>query len=162
MLIALVLLLAPLQAVPDRFEEEKVWAEFSRSPARPGAAQTLVQIASAAPDGPGGRIGYILRRTVTRPDGVVVDWAESRNCPAIRRVMIAMRRIRPPRPNPFGLDDRIVVIGDGISYRLRAPSRWNDYVTFTSNTDTPLARWVEKSLAALAPCWSPKRPAETL
>ena len=133
------------------------WATFTREGALSHQAITV----EAATDGvdPGSkRLEYKLRRTERSLDSVEVKWANSRRCPAIRPVLAGMRDLAPPRLSPPGIGDGPTeVILDGVFYSLSAPAGYGGAearVTVSSNVGTPLAAWVDKSLAALDRCWS--------
>jgi hypothetical protein len=102
---------------------------------------------------------YWVRRTTKRPrQWVEVSSTDSVRCPAILTMLRSMRDLPAPRPAPPPPPDNddIVVTADGVGYELHAPvaSAGMD-VTLSSNTGTPLAAWVEQSLAALGPCLPP-------
>lgn len=142
---------------PDAFDKA-IWAQFSRSPALRHET-TTVQIATNDASTLDKPYTYLLRRRVTGLRGTVTDWIDSRNCPAVREVLTTMRSLEMPSAQPDDSDVAIPVMGDGIDYSLRAPSSWSfGAVTISANIGTPLAAWVETSLTALAPCWTPKRP----
>jgi hypothetical protein len=72
-----------------------------------------------------------------------------------------------PRVSVLGLEnDEIIITGDGVRYRLVASAEYPGKSAYDfeiqSNSDTPLARWVDNSLRSLEPCWTttPPRPAQ--
>jgi hypothetical protein len=64
-----------------------------------------------------------------------------------------------PMPVPdlpwFGNEPQEMTL-DGAGYRLSTRALYSgkmSEVVVQSNVDTPLARWIDQTLAALAPCW---------
>jgi hypothetical protein len=154
----LIATLALLAAQP--WPADDGWARFS---AHQQLARIEVDVAIGTMPGPTskGDLVYWVRRTTKRPD----QWPEiartdSIRCPAILAMVRSMRDIPAPRPVPPMLDGAdIVVTADGVSYELQAPAaypgRGTGVMTISSNVGTPLAAWVEHSLAALGQCLPP-------
>ena len=138
------------------------WAEFSKSPALRRVSER-VQIGTLG--SVRGQLHYWLRRTVTEADRKTVTWTDSRTCAAVRPMLSSMQDLSTPRPAPYGFDDGGEITLDGVGYMLRTPARYGSGaadLTLRSNVNTPLARWVEQSLAALAPCWKIRAPERTI
>ena len=130
------------------------WASLSRAGALSRVSETIDIATGDAQRSPVFR--YRLRLTVARPNGTVaISWIDSAACPAVRPVIAGMRDIPMPRPAPYGVgDEQRFIVLDGASYSLTTPS--NDpsgTLTITSNIGSSLAKWVDASFAALAPCW---------
>jgi hypothetical protein len=131
---------------------------FSRAPAMGGGETQRVGICRD----PDGRPGdFLFQRSAGRRDAApVTTYATSRACPAALRQLIALESLELPRPNVPGLGDELQTITmDGVTYRLEGlglygPASAN--FTLESNVGTPLARWIEGTLATLAPCWRPR------
>lgn len=111
---------------------------------------------------------WIIRRATGDPTGqTALLWADSRTCPAVRDVLIAMEDMAPPRPHLSGLraePERIVIVGDGAQVVFR--SRWSQagsegaavQLQVQGNVNAPHAIWWEQSVEALADCWTPEAP----
>ncbi|GAA0296848.1 hypothetical protein GCM10009087_03300 [Sphingomonas oligophenolica] len=134
------------------------WARFSAHQAR---SRIAVDVAIGTTRSASGKPVYWVRRTTKRPG----QWAEvsrtdSVRCPAVLTMLRSMRDLPAPRPAPPLLDNAdIVVTADGTGYELHAPAAYpgkgEGEMTLSSNIGTPLADWVERSLAALRPCLPP-------
>lgn len=102
---------------------------------------------------------YWVRRSTRRPrQWVEVSSTDSVRCPAILAMVQSMRDLPAPRPAPPPPSDSsdIVATADGTGYELNAPTASPGVeMTLSSNVGTPLADWVERSLAALGPCLPP-------
>lgn len=162
MLLALALQVASVPPAPRDGFAERAFAHFSRSPALAHASETVDVAIVYAPYSTASA-DYTMRLTRRRfqqPD--VILWADSRSCPAMRPVLDAMRAVASPHPQVPGIDPYGDIIVDGAGYRLTATARFDNGqdgdLTYRSNIGTPLAAWVDKSLAALARCWSAVEP----
>jgi hypothetical protein len=176
MLIALALQAASLQEPRDVFAD-RAWGHFSRSPTMGGVIERVdVATATIAPSTKA--LAYTMRLTRRRlgqPDGML--WADSSRCPAMLPVLRAMQALPPPRPSVPGLEPNPGAdMVDGVAYLLRVPAHFagggdkvrtrfafgssDGQMWFSSNLGTPLADWVDHSLAALERCWSPVAPRE--
>lgn len=165
MLIALILQAAAVAALPsppDLFAQ-RAWAHFSRAPALEGTSETVDVAIIAMP--PRSSVAVyamrITRRRLQQPD--TIGWADSRNCPAMLPGLKAMRTLAVPHPTVPGMEQRPgISMLDGIGYRLWTQARFDGggegRLDFDSNIGTPLAAWVDKSLGALARCWSAVEP----
>jgi len=151
MLIATLALLAA-QAQPA----DEGWARFS---AHRYLAHVEIDVAiGTMPGADKGDVVYWVRRSTRRPhQWVEVSSTDSVRCPAILTMLQSMRDLPAPRPTPPPPDNNdIVVTADGVGYELHAPvASPGMTVTLSSNTGTPLAAWVEQSLAALGECLPP-------
>lgn len=140
---------------PDAFAA-RAWGSFERSPALRSDRERV----EIAVDGrTGDQLEYKLRLTprfTLAPDEHL--WTNSRTCPAVRVVLERLRALQPPAIVPPGFaPSPTQIIVDGFGYRLTAPladPSGMSRITWTSNIGTPLAAWVEDSLARLKPCWS--------
>lgn len=167
MLLLVLLLQAASPVLPqpraDGFSQ-RAWGHFSRSPLL-GHASEIVDV-TIDYDRRTHASTYALRLTRKRfSQAGEVLWADSRTCPAVRRVLTSMQTLALPSITVPGLDrypGNIVI--DGVAYSLRAPAlfvgRGGGQAVFTSNVGTPLATWVDRSLAALGPCWSALAPSD--
>ena len=126
---------------------------FSRSPALRRAYEE-VGICNDPTSTPTER-HYWFRRTTTNPERI--SYASTRTCPAARAQLGALEALTLPAPDVPGLGNDLQVITlDGAGYRLRAMGLYGQHgadITVGSNIGTPLARWIDGTLAALAPCW---------
>ena len=153
MLIAALALLAS-QPVPA----DDGWARFS---AHHALSRVSIEVAIGTMRSDKGAVIYWVRRTTKRPG----QWAEisrtdSARCPAILAMLRSMRTLPAPRPAPpLPGNTDIIVTADGTRYELHAPAAYpgmsEGAMTLSSNVGTPLADWVERSLAALGPCLPP-------
>jgi hypothetical protein len=108
---------------------------------------------------------YWFRKTVQPDGGEIAEtlWAVTLSCPGGRSVLEELAALEGPRPHVYGLDGRddIVMMADGVTYRLdaqSAPPFDNGRITLRTNRGTPLARWVEAALSSLAGCWKQEPP----
>jgi len=77
-------------------------------------------------------------------------WLDSRSCPAVRTVLGSLESLDMPKPQPWKRSPPMI---DGIFYSLEAPTGYQEgKVTITSNEYSPLATWVDRSMAALMVC----------
>ena len=125
---------------------------FSRAPAPPHSYEQV-----CITHDPDARGDYLLRRTVTSRDAKVVTWTGTRRCPAGRAPLVALENMPLPVPDVPGLgEDTESITLDGVNYRLEGSARYSGAsarLMLQSNVNTPLARWVEETFAALKPCW---------
>lgn len=99
---------------------------------------------------------FWLRKT---EPGKPLQWTDTLRCPAAADAIEAMRAIQT-HPNPPPNDDLILTM-DGVAYELDAPADFGPRtgrLRMTSNVGTPLAKWADATLTALAPCWSEEPP----
>jgi hypothetical protein len=131
------------------------WARFSAHQAR---SRIEVDVTIGSTRSARGDVIYWIRRSTKRPgQWVEVSSTDSVRCPAVLAMLQSMHDLPAPRPAPpvQGGGD-IVVTADGTDYELHAPiASPGMEVTLSSNVGTPLAAWVEQSLAALGPCLPP-------
>lgn len=141
---------------------ERAFAHFSREALLANLHET-VDIATATDPHAASSIAYtvrLTRRQASHPATVV--WADSRTCAAVRPVLAAMRAMTLPHPSVLGIDPPGAIVVDGTEYRLRTEAGYaharHAWIDIGSNRNTPLAAWVDRSLAALARCWSSRPP----
>ncbi len=158
MLLAFALQVADAPSAPRDTFAERAFAHFSRAPALAHSSETVDVALAYAPysTAPAAYTMRLTRRRFRQPDAIV--WADSRSCPAMRQVLDTMRALASPHPQVPGIDPYGDIILDGTGYRLTTKARFaggcDGHLTYSSNIGTPLAAWVDRSLAALAPCWS--------
>lgn len=152
MLAAILALLADASPPPL----PRQWAQFTRSGALNHVTET-VDIATGD-NGGGATFRYKLRLTRQAISSAPVTmYADSATCPAIPSIIASMQNIKMPSPAPYGVrgGGLIVMMLDGAGYSLTAPS--SDVMgslTISSNIGSPLATWVDASIADLASCWT--------
>lgn len=140
---------------PDAFAR-RAWGKFSRESVRAHTSETV----ELALDGKmGNQREYKLRLTLhsfNAPDER--SWTNSRTCPAVRIVLERLHALKPPAIVPPGFDPQSTeILVDGTAYDLMVPTAdavGQSRITWSSNIGTPLAAWVDDSLALLKPCWS--------
>lgn len=162
MLFALALSVANTEPAPRDTFAEGAFAHFSRALVLAHSSETVdvaivhAPYSTTAP----AYVMRLTRRRLQRPDELF--WADSRTCPAMRPVLDTMRALESPHPQVPGIDPYGDIILDGAGYRLTVRARFangqDGDLTYSSNVGTPLAAWVGRSLAALAPCWSATAP----
>ena len=172
MLVALTSL-AALMAAQDFVPRDFVpFMTFTRSPSQVGD-DVSVEVGVLRGEG---RLQFWFRRTVPKraEDGSEttpeIGWTDTRRCPGARDAVVAATQIEPPSIHVPGIpvrpDGSVVLSMDGVRYAIRASAHYDSYVghdmVFESNVGTPLANWVEGSLAILAPCWSAEEPLHNL
>lgn len=90
-------------------------------------------------------------------EGRSAGWTDTR-CPGSRAALERLARLQMPQPLVPGLlsNNSAEATMDGWSYSLEgpadAPYRQN-YMKLTSDAGSPLAHWVDETLAILEPCW---------
>jgi hypothetical protein len=90
-------------------------------------------------------------------------WTDTNECPAAKLVLSKAQSLTMPQVYiPFLKSTDMRVTLDGTTYQIsglaKYPGATADEVSFSSNADTPLAKWVDESLKALLRCWSRSRP----
>lgn len=162
MLLAFVLQAASVAPnLRDAFAE-RAFAHFSRAPALAHSSETVDVALVRAPysTAPPAYTMRLTRRRFQQPDAIF--WADSRTCPALRPVLDALRAVVAPHPQVPGIDPYGDIILDGVGYRLKTMARFpngqDGDLSYSSNVGTPLAAWIDRSLAALARCWSATAP----
>lgn len=137
------------------------WATFSRAMAfEPTFVQ--VEIGTACGTGHTNCLYWFRRSVISRNSAAkAVDWTDTRRCPAALQVIEEMATVPPPTIKPPRIDGKaedIIITADGGSYVLESSARYDrtigPEIKFSSNVGTPLAKWVDRSLSALNPCWS--------
>ncbi|WP_010184185.1 hypothetical protein [Sphingomonas sp. PAMC 26605] len=162
MLLALALQAASTLPAPGDGFAEHAFAHFSRAPALAHSSETVDVALAYVPysTAPAAYTMRLTRRRFQQSDAIF--WADSRSCPAMRPVLDAMRAVALPNPRVPGIDSDGDIIMDGAGYRLTTMARFADgqdgELGYSSNVGTPLAAWVDHSLAALARCWSSRPP----
>lgn len=106
---------------------------------------------------------YWFKRTVGRKSAPATWWTDTTRCPAARSIV--SQAVRLERPNIFvvGVNSAsTLVTADGVEYGVETeaayPGSSVGTIKFSTNFDTPLARWVDESLRTLEPCWTRERP----
>jgi hypothetical protein len=134
------------------------WLSFRREPSF--HEPLVVEVGTLHTKGP---TAYWFKLTTDKGDGKTIQWTDTDRCPAARSVLRAVRNLEmPPATVPFLDNDDVVVTADGIIYELQGDAAYGDSSAYgfkiSSNTGTPLARWVDESLATLSECWSKDEP----
>jgi hypothetical protein len=153
----------PLGVQTPPSEPRSIWAEFS---ARPSLARRItdttvhVGYLSLVGQGRDARTEHWLRKTTNYFDGtMLVHWTDTRSCPSAQGVLSSIATMEIPRPMEGGT---IEVSADGINYSLSTKGRYasgrHASLSISATGGTPLARWVEQSLATLDECWADHTP----
>lgn len=105
---------------------------------------------------------FALRRSSTDRGGAVsVAFTNTSACPGVLSLLGEMEQLELPRPDLPGFGKELEwVIMDGATYSLTAPALYRgreSRLVVQSNVTTPLARWIDRTLSALEPCWRGKR-----
>ena len=91
--------------------------------------------------------------------GSLVQWTDTRSCPAARVVLANMYALEMPRPTEGGV---IEVRADGVLYTLSTDAEFRSgrlaALSVSAPGGTPLAGWAERSLLELETCWSDLPP----
>ena len=150
---------SPADSSGRGFHQGQPWAHFSRFPFSSRLRES-VDIGSGKQNESSG-FRYILRLTSQRGGNrPVMQWADSLTCPSIGPMIASMTKLAMPAPAPYGVPgvNQDIVL-DGTNYEFSSPSSYESgNLTITSNSDSPLARWVDDALKRLAPCWSVSPP----
>ncbi len=109
--------------------------------------------------GRGGVAGqFVLRRSSTDRSGAVsVAFTNTSDCPGVLPLLGEIEQLVLPHPDlpGFGKELEFVTM-DGAGYSLTAPALYGgamSQLVVQSNVNTPLARWIDRTLKALEPCW---------
>jgi hypothetical protein len=138
------------------------WAEFSvrASLARPVEVAT-VHVGDLRYAGADGSEKWLRKTTTFFGGGSRVQWTDTRSCPAAGEVLSRMYDLEMPRPIEGGI---IEAQADGLIYELSADAEFTGgrraRLSVGASGGTPLANWMDRSLAELEPCWSDLPPAE--
>ncbi|WP_271079373.1 hypothetical protein [Aurantiacibacter sp. MUD61] len=166
MLISLASLALFAAAPPQDFvpRDYNPFMTFTRNPSQVGDDVT-VEVGVLRGEG---RLQFWFRRVSIAQDDrtSTIQWTDTQRCPAARDAVVASTQIAPPRVLVPGIpvrpDGSVILSLDGVQYSLRTSAHYDSYggneLYFTSNIDTPLANWVEGSLAILEECWSDDAP----
>ncbi|MBI0475685.1 hypothetical protein D9601_10005 [Sphingomonas sp. MA1305] len=138
------------------------WLTIYRRPALTGRSDDIAFVTAYDPKDPPPE-GYDRLRLIRERfiDGRIVRtifYTDSRRCPQAAKLIASVRTLplaqamRPGVPYP--------PVVDGVDYRVsvttdyyESPGMMPSIVTVESNMGTPLEAWVDKSLAALTPCF---------
>ena len=135
------------------------WGRFSRAPVLAHTAEVVEIETRGVREG---QLFFVLRLTRTSLRTREVKWTDSLRCPALRRTLASLHDLAPPRIAPPGShDDATNIVLDGTGYSLSMPAAYGAdeaTIAMSSISGTPLARWVDGALTALAPCWSAEPP----
>jgi hypothetical protein len=157
---ALVLSLAG--AAPLDLQTSPAWGEFSVAASLNRTVKT-VEIGTIPGRAGRARLAYGLRLTEKSADGVItVRYADTRSCAAADGVITQMEALAIPSGRAPHNSKVNVFTLDGALYTLRMPVDLGDrsgQVSLSSNVETPLADFVDESLAALKGCWNATPPA---
>jgi hypothetical protein len=109
------------------------------------------------------KASYFFKRTMIDRKVRSEWWTDTIECPAAEKVLLKAQSLPMPQVYiPFLTSKIMRVIHDGTTYQIKGlakyPGATADEVAFSSNADTPLAKWVDESLKALSHCWSRSRP----
>jgi hypothetical protein len=112
---------------------------------------------------------WVVRRVMGDRSGAkAVRWADSRTCPAVETVLLAMEEIPPVRPD--AIDVGVEAPNLGIVFDGTWHTFWNSSARagdnnaavrfeMQGNVNTPFAQWWSEAAPMLAPCWSDVAPA---
>jgi hypothetical protein len=111
---------------------------------------------------------WAVRRVAGDRQGAqVVRWADSRACPAVETVLLAMEDLPIVRPDAIALGAEAPNLGlvmDGTWHRFWSKSaRSGDnnasvQLEIQGNVNSPVAQWWAESAEALAACWAEAEP----
>lgn len=101
---------------------------------------------------------FAFRRSATERDGSVsVSSTNTNACPAVWPLLTEVEQLELPRPDLPGVGKEVEFITlDGARYTLTTPSLYGGAMSrlvVQSNVNTPLARWIDRTLTTLKPCW---------
>ena len=143
-----------------RLDGQMPWGAFAvyRAPGRPTTGVTLF-VREAA---------LVARRVETRGDETAsIAWTSSRTCPALAPALAGLETLPAARievPLAGRAAAAPVERPDGSSYfvwvqdaRLGS-DRHSGQLELRATDGSPVALWMEKTLKALAACWTPARP----
>lgn len=111
---------------------------------------------------------WVVRRVAGDRQGAkAVRWADSRTCPAVETVLLAMEDLPPVRPDAVALGveaPNLGIVFDGTWHtfwnRSARTGDNNAAVIFEvqGNVNAPFAQWWSEAARMLAPCWSDAAP----
>ncbi|TCS12709.1 hypothetical protein [Caulobacter sp. BK020] len=110
---------------------------------------------------------WIVRRvTGSRLKAPIVQWADSRSCPAVRSILEGLQGLRAPRPDVpgVGAPRELSVVADGESHDLWLnwaiyPNDARGDLRMEGNVGSPVGDWWDAALPKLEVCWTGKIPA---
>ena len=153
--IALILLASASTYLGDGF------LQFTRSPALL-RDRIEIQVGVLSREGDG-KTNYWARRIRTTTKSRTVQWADGRTCSGLEASLRQLSGLVHPKFAVPGLEesDNLVIAVDGVGYSITSQATFDQqigYLKYSSNRGTPLAAWVDASLALLAPCWQDVQP----
>ncbi len=109
----------------------------------------------------------VRRETGTRMARTATVWADSRSCPGVRTMLLAMEQLPAVRPDAIRLGEEasaeIQLHGSRVTFWNRwarsGPENAAVDVEIVGNVNSPAARWWAESSPGLADCWTPNPPA---
>jgi len=111
---------------------------------------------------------WVVRRvTGDRQGAQIARWADSRVCPAVETVLLAMEDLPIVRPNAIALgaeSQNLGLVMDGTWHTFWSKSaRSGDnnasvQLEIQGNVNSPVAQWWAESAEALADCWTEAEP----
>jgi len=115
----------------------------------------------------GARYYVVLRDTGGPTAPTTEQWADSRTCPGVTDMLLAMEGLPPVRPDAPGLGQEgdFVLTADGIHHLFwtrsarSGPDDTRVQLEISGNVDSPVALWWEKASEGLETCWSSTPPA---
>ncbi len=105
---------------------------------------------------------FALRRTSTDARGGSRSMTTSTGkCKGVLAQLQALEALRVPQVDlpAFGKEAEFITL-DGAGYTLTTPALYDGAMSklvVQSNVNTPLARWIDKTLTVLAACWVSSR-----
>jgi len=109
----------------------------------------------------------VRRVTGDRQGAQIARWADSRVCPAVETVLLAMEDLPIVRPNAIALgaeSQNLGLVMDGTWHTFWSKSaRSGDnnasvQLEIQGNVNSPVAQWWAESAEALADCWTEAEP----
>jgi len=135
------------------------WLTFSTTPSFDPRVTTIEVGTLSGPP----KWDYWFRRIVASRSGKArqVWWTDTKRCPVAKSILWEAAKVSPPRLD-FPETEEISITGDGTTYKVSGmayyPNGTAYEMSFSSNSRTSLANWVDESLRKLDSCWSKDRP----
>ena len=109
---------------------------------------------------------YWLRQVHQQDGETRISWTDTQQCGTAQNVVARAAAIEPPQVQlpgfPVTPDRSMLLTLDAVQYSFESGAHYagniSSRISFTSNVNTPLSRFVETSLDALEECWSESAP----
>ena len=149
----------PPSAPPPDFRQMWTFATVSARPSFADGAELAIGTFEHDPD-PRSAVYWFVRRAIPLGSNVrtMTGYTNSRLCPLAMAPLVRLETLRMPQPDIMGHGPELrFTTVDGTVYTLEGRSLHADgqvgEFMIESSSGSPLARWTDAMMLALAPCW---------